>query len=264
MTQLSFDHAVNKLAAAGCDSPRREARMLAEKARESGEDFEALLQRRLAREPMAQIMGIKGFWSLDFLVNSHTLTPRPESETLIEAALAQIPDRQAPLRILDLGTGSGCLLLTLLHELPNATGSGVDADAQALRVAEDNAGRLNMQRRATFVQGNWAQGITGTFDIVISNPPYIARSDIAALMPEVRDYEPHLALDGGADGLDAYREITAALPRLLKRNGIAGFELGAGQAQAVRTLAEAQGLIHRETCRDLAGIERTLIFTTST
>lgn len=283
-----LENAIAQLTAAGCDSPRREAQMLWEHVLSEGGNsppadapptlarlvllgwessseclarFEQLLARRLAREPMSQILGHKPFWSLDFFVNKHTLTPRPDSETVVEAALSLVSDKNSPLRLLDLGTGSGCLLLSLLHELPFATGIGIDASAEALKVATHNATHLQLSHRAEFRQAHWAQGLNETFDMVISNPPYIPLADLASLMPEVRDFEPHSALFAGADGLDDYREILADMPRLLNKNGHAVLELGIHQAEAVQAIGESHGLTFISTQSDLNGIERAIIFT---
>ena len=227
------------------------------------EAFEVLVQRRISREPLSHILAHQPFWSLDFYVNMHSLTPRADSETLIEAALAYFPDAEAPRKILDLGTGSGCLLCTLLHEWPHATGLAIDASSAALDVAMKNIQTLGLSERATLQTGNWAEGIEEQFDVVISNPPYIKQADIATLMPEVRDYEPHSALDGGEDGLNDYRAILADAPRLLAPHGIVICELGAGQAGDVQAIGEAAGLRHHETRNDLGGIARAISFTHS-
>ncbi len=226
--------------------------------------FTELVERRAAREPLSQILGHREFWSLDFEVSSSVLDPRPDSEILIEAVLAHARALAAPdgrnLSILDLGTGSGCLLLTLLHELPGTAGMGVDLSAEALAVARSNAARLGLASRADFAEGDWTSAVSGTFDIIVSNPPYIRRADIAGLAPEVRDHEPHLALDGGSDGLDAYRRIIPALAPLFGnragRPGLAAFEVGQGQARDVSNLLSKNGFSNVTTNRDLAGIER--------
>ncbi len=277
-----LQEAAARLAAAGIENPRLEARLLWEAAEGAsgharGSEapgleaaFQMLLQRRCKREPLSQIVGKRAFWSLDFYVNIHTLTPRPDSETVVEAALAHLPkhlpekqptEPQHPLRLLDLGTGTGCLLLSLLHELPHATGLGIDRSPEALAVAKRNAETLALAAKAEFRIGNWAEGIIERFDMVVSNPPYIPEGDISALMPEVREWEPHLALSGGFDGLDAYRHLTAALPCLLKPKAHAVFEIGIGQAADVVSLGEKAGLTHVETRKDLSGIERAIVFT---
>jgi release factor glutamine methyltransferase len=218
--------------------------------------FEALIARRLAHEPLALILGRREFWSLEFQVSAATLIPRPDSETVIEAALAHRADR--PRRILDLGTGTGCLLLALLHEIPSAFGIGIDLGVDAALLARGNAERLGLADRAAFMVGNWSAAVGGDFDLVVSNPPYIRAADIAGLMPDVALYEPRRALDGGADGLDAYRVILRDLPGLLAPDGIAVLELGVGQADAVGALARLAGFqvsLHL----DLSGINRVIV-----
>jgi release factor glutamine methyltransferase len=322
-----LDRAVARLHAAGIESPRREARLLLEHAtgiaatalvafperpiEPSAEAaVAAAVARRMAHEPLSRILGRREFWSLDFRVTPDTLDPRPDSETLIEAALDRIPDRDAPLELLDLGTGTGCLLLALLSELPNAWGVGIDRSAAALRVAAGNAATLSprlfpsslrrrgstwddrneqpgqntsgptwipacagMTRkragmteeaamgtaRACFVCGDWAESVRGGFDVIVSNPPYIASATIATLAPEVRLHDPITALDGGADGFSAYRRLAPEIARLLLPGGIAVLELGRGQADKVATLLAAAGLAVVEIRADLAGIPRAIV-----
>lgn len=219
------------------------------------EAVDALVQRREAREPVSHIIGRRHFWTLDLAVSPDVLTPRPETELLVEFALKTLaPER--PARVLDLGVGSGAILLAVLNERPYATGVGVDRSAAALAMAAANAEALKLSGRVELREGDWAEGLTETFDIVLSNPPYIASNDIDGLAPEVARYEPRLALDGGADGLDGYRAIMASLARLLKPGGVFAFEVGQGQADAVAALAEAQGLFTTPALRDLAGIPR--------
>jgi release factor glutamine methyltransferase len=223
--------------------------------------IDALGERRLRHEPVARIFGIKEFWSLSLQVGPAVLVPRPETETVIEAALdAAVRDglRMEKLRILDIGTGSGALLLALLSELPNAVGIGSDISAAALEVARANAERSGLAGRATFVACDIAAGLQGPFDLIVSNPPYVARGDIASLAPEVRDYDPALALDGGTDGLDGYRAIAADARRLLAPGGKLIVELGAGQEPAVRVLFTKAGLTAAAARDDLAGIPRAL------
>jgi release factor glutamine methyltransferase len=217
-----------------------------------------LLDRRVAHEPLALILGHREFWSLEFRVSGDTLIPRPESETLIEAALAAFAHRPAPDRVLDLGTGTGCLLLACLSEFPTAFGIGVDRSAAAVTLAARNAADLGMARQAAFVCADWAVPLRGRFDLVLSNPPYIATCDLVGLMPEVARYEPRSALDGGPDGLAAYQSLLPELPRLLNPEGVAILELGAGQARTVTELAGCAGLAS-ELRQDLAGLPRVIV-----
>ncbi len=276
-------YGANVLRAAGIDNPRLEARLLlayalgvpvaallrhphalndphalADPTPTDCATYDALLARRADHEPLAYITGRREFWSLDFTVSPATLIPRPASESLIEAALAAFALRRPPGRILDLGTGSGCLLLAALHEFPGAFGIGVDRSPDAVRLAAANAAALDVAERATFLCGDWTDPLAARFDLVLCNPPYIPTSDINALMPEVARHEPNGALDGGADGLAAYRRIIPALPALVRPHGIAVLEVGVGQSQAVATLAEAAGLA-ATTRPDLAGIARVVV-----
>jgi release factor glutamine methyltransferase len=269
--------AAARLAAAGVEGAVREARLLLQAsagipiatqiafpectlAADAAARFQQLLTRRARREPMAHILGQREFWSLAFRVTADTLDPRPDSETLVQAVLDQVPDRSVALRLVDFGTGTGCLLLALLHELPNARGLGVDVSAAALAVATENAGALGLSSRASFRCGNWDERLEGGFDIVVSNPPYIPTGDIAALQPEVASFEPRLALDGGPDGLDAYRRLGPATVRQLAPGGLAAFEVGLGQGDSVHGIMAAAGLRHIATARDLAAIERCVLF----
>jgi release factor glutamine methyltransferase len=220
----------------------------------------ALATRRLEREPVARILGVKEFWGLPLRLNDATLVPRPESETVIEAALAVIDSagpRNRALRIADLGTGSGALLIALLTELPSAVGIGTDVSSKALAAARGNAGRLGIAARTEFAICDFGAALTGSFDLVVSNPPYIASADIDTLSPEVR-HDPRPALDGGADGLDCYRTIAGQAPGLLKPNGDLVVELGIGQEPAVATLFRAAGLAPLPARPDLSGIPRAL------
>ena len=218
-----------------------------------------LVRRRRAREPLAYILGEKEFWSLRFEVAPAVLIPRPETETVVEAVLAQVCDRDQPFRLLDLGTGSGCLLLALLSELPRATGLGVDDSAAALAIARRNAERLGLGARAEFRPGRWGAGLRERFDVIVSNPPYVAELDWEALQPEIRQFEPRAALVAGADGLAAYRALAPDCARLLAPGGVCALEIGLNQGDAVAALLAAQGLVVVERRRDLAGIERCVI-----
>jgi release factor glutamine methyltransferase len=223
--------------------------------------LDRLIARRLKHEPFSRLKGTREFWSLDFALSPETLDPRPDSETLIDAALAHLLDRRAPLRLLDFGTGTGCLLLALLSELPNATGLGIDILPGAVETARRNALALRLGARARFSLGDWDRGIEGEADVILANPPYIPSQEIPSLAPEVAAYEPRGALDGGPDGLDAYRALAPATRRLLTRGGLACIEIGAGQAVPVAELLRKSGLMINEIRRDLSGIERCLVAT---
>ncbi|MCZ6604315.1 MAG: peptide chain release factor N(5)-glutamine methyltransferase [Alphaproteobacteria bacterium] len=218
-----------------------------------------VLARRERREPLAQIFGHKEFWSLSFAVSRDVLTPRPESETVVETVQRLVRPKSG-LRILDLGTGSGCLLLSLLTQMPESTGVGIDVDRRAIDIARRNARDLGLASRAAFCVGDWAASLDHGFDVVVSNPPYIETEQIARLMPEVGLYEPIRALDGGRDGLQAYRSIIPELWRLLGPAGVAAIEIGAGQADAVAAIATQEKLASLAIVEDLAGIERCLAF----
>ena len=219
-----------------------------------------LSARRLAREPVARIRGEKEFWGLPFKVNSETLLPRPETETVVEAALTALDHRKLrALRIVDLGTGSGALLLALLCELPRACGIGTDISVAALHCARDNAVALGLSARASFVACDYGAAVGAPADLLVSNPPYVARADIAALQAEVRDFDPRRALDGGPDGLDGYRAIASHARRLLAPEGILVVELGQGQHAAVTAIFAATGLEGAAPRYDLSGIARALI-----
>ncbi len=268
----ALDGAVARLREAGVEQPRFEARCLAahllgkpavalldRATRIDGVAFAALVERRAGREPMAFITGRQGFWTLDLAVSPATLIPRADSETLIEASLAALPDRARVGGVLDLGTGTGCLLLAALSEFPRAFGLGVDVSPDAAKLARHNAERSGLTDRASFAAGDWAACVAGRFDLVLCNPPYIEAADLAGLMPEVIRHEPRRALDGGRSGLDAYAALLPELPRLLAPDGVAVFELGAGQAGPVAALAKAAGFAQITSYPDLAGIERALV-----
>lgn len=266
-----------RLAAAGIDEPRHEARLLLAEAAElsveriigwpealasqrARDRFAVMVERRCRREPMSHILGRREFWSQSFRVSADTLTPRPDSEAVIEGVLDAIADRSAPLRLLDLGTGTGCLLLTLLRELPRATGLGIDVSAAAIAIAEANAREMRLEQRAQFLRADWGDRLDDRFDVVVSNPPYIVSAELAWLAPEVSRWEPRVALDGGADGLDAYRRLAPVVNHVLAPGGIVAIEVGAGMAEAVETLFLAQDLDARGRWRDLGGRDRVVIF----
>lgn len=218
-------------------------------------EIDKLISRRANREPVARILGSREFWGLLFGLNEDTLEPRPDSETLIETALKRTSHTK-PKRLLDLGTGTGCLLLALLHEWRGSTGLGVDKSQQAVDQATQNAKTLKLDERASFQTGNWLDQINDSFDLIISNPPYITTHDMKSLQPEVRDFDPATALEGGEDGLTPYRKIIPQLPKYLNENGLVLFEVGEGQAHTVSELMKKAGLKDVLTTRDLGGINR--------
>lgn len=225
----------------------------------------AMIDRRRQGEPVARIVGEKEFWSLSFLLSPATMVPRPDTETLVSTAvdtLAGSGRAGDSLRILDLGTGSGCILLAALSELPGAFGIGVDRDEEAVATATKNAERLGLSGRARFVAGDWAAAIRGPFDVILANPPYVEEEALPALPTEVIGYDPRLALAGGADGIDPYRAIVPDLPRLLAKTGFAVFEFGPRQGGPIAEIAVSTGM-KTDIRRDLAGRERCALLTLS-
>jgi release factor glutamine methyltransferase len=269
-----LDKGVSHLKKAGIERARAEARILLAYALGVSQEeliaesvtpnpqsmmrFEALLSRRMAREPMAYIIGYREFWSLPFAVGPGVLVPRPESETLIEEALKSFPERNAPLDVLDLGVGSGCLLLSFLHERPQANGIGVDASREALSFAGENTYELGLSQRVALQHGSWTDEVSDVFDVIFSNPPYIAVGEIAGLEPEIC-YEPIAALSGGSDGFDAYRQLAPILGPRLKPGGRIFLEIGIGQAERISAVFAAAGLATVHLANDLAGIPRCLV-----
>lgn len=220
----------------------------------------ASVERRLAGEPVARIIGRQEFWGLELEIGSDVLVPRPDTETLVEAVLARLDSegrRGEPLKLLDIGTGSGAILLALLAELPTAIGTATDCAVGALMIARDNARRLGLAHRARFVASNWATAMGGRFDFVLANPPYVESGVIATLQIEVREFDPRIALDGGADGLDSYRAILSDLDRLLAKRGRCFFEIGFGQAGLLTELAGNCGFSTR-LHHDIGGIARVM------
>ena len=214
-------------------------------------------ERRLKGEPLSRIKGVREFWSLLFSLNEHTLDPRPESETLVEAALKWVKSQKdKPWRVLDLGTGSGCLLISLLHELRNATGVGVDLSQEALKMAKENAQKNAVLDRTTFLQSSWCEKVTGQYDIIVSNPPYIPLIDKPTLQVEVREFDPPLALFGGDDGLEVYRIIAREITRVLAPKGRVFLEIGYGQRKSIENIFEPQDFKICSVTQDLAGIDR--------
>jgi release factor glutamine methyltransferase len=268
--------AANRLAAAGLEDAADEARRLLEHAstlsraglmtamaepmpEDEAARLDAALARRANREPLSHIFGSVGFWTLDLKVTRDVLTPRADTETVVEAALSAVTDRGAPLRVLDIATGSGAIALALLSELANARAVATDLSAAALAVARANAAANRLSDRITFTETSWADGIEGPFDLLVSNPPYIASAVIETLDPEVRDHEPRLALDGGADGLAPYPHLFAEARRLLTPGGTAVFEIGHDQGEAALDLAREAGFRAASLKRDLGGRDRAVL-----
>lgn len=248
--------AAARLAAAGVDDPMREVRILEREAPDAP-TFEAFIARREKREPVAYILGRKEFWSLDFGVSPAVLIPRPDSETLVETALKELK-QTSPQRILDLGTGSGCLLIALLTEYPSATGVGIDISPAALAVATRNATR-HAPGRAHFIEADFANPPAERFDLIVSNPPYIADAEIARLDPDVRDHEPHLALAAGPRGLDQIARLAPTLRDALKPTGLALVEIGHDQGESAAETLRQAGLVVARVVKDLGGNDRVLV-----
>jgi release factor glutamine methyltransferase len=269
----AWTHAKKTLEAAGLAGPVIDARLLVEAAADAtrtdivtdpyrplSDEQETLLRdylaRRVRREPVSHILGRKGFWKIMLNVNRNVLTPRPDTEVIVDEVLKATAERQA-FSILDLGVGSGAILLAILAERPAAKGLGVDVSEEALAVARDNAAHLGLAGRVALLRGDWADGLSdANFDVVVSNPPYIAAEVIETLEPEVREWEPRLALDGGADGLDAYRRLAPEILRVLKPGGLFAVEIGYDQKDAVEALFRQAGATEVRTIKDLADRHR--------
>lgn len=274
---MAVDAATARLRGAGVDDARRDARLLLamaaditpaqvlaypDRALAAGQlcRAETLITRRVRREPVSRIAGQREFWGLEFAIDRHVLDPRPDSETLIQAVLDSLAEqREAPLSILDLGTGSGCLLLALLSELPNARGLGTDISTDALAIARHNATHLGLAERASFAHTCWAEGLEAGWQVIVSNPPYIVDAEIDHLGPEVADFDPRPALSGGKDGLAAYRVLLPAAACILASRGLIGVEIGIGQGDAVEALIGASKLHPVSRWRDLSGVERCIV-----
>ncbi|PIC01212.1 peptide chain release factor N(5)-glutamine methyltransferase [Caulobacter sp. X] len=276
MTQTlvkAWTAAKDRLKDAGIDQPSIDARLMLEVAAgvtrteivtdpyreltaEQSAMLEEFLTRRARREPVSHIIGRKGFWKILLQVNKNVLTPRPETEVIVDEVLKAFPESM-PFSMLDLGVGSGTILLAVLAERPAAKGLGVDASNEALAVARDNAANLDLNNRAALMHGDWTAGLAdASFDLVVSNPPYIPSAVIETLEPEVRDHEPRLALDGGADGLDAYRLLAPEILRVLKPGGMFAVEIGYDQSKAVEALFRAAGAQQVRTIKDLSTHDR--------
>lgn len=268
----ALDDAARTLDAVGIEAPRGDARLLLAHAAgvtltalttdpgraltpDAASRFAGLVRRRRAREPVSHLLGKREFWSRDFIVGPAVLDPRPDSETLIEAALEFLPAGSAA-GVLDLGVGSGCLLLTLLAERPRARGLGVDLSPAAIEVARQNAARLGVADRASFCVGDWGAAVGGRFELILCNPPYIASGALATLAPEIALHEPRLALDGGPDGYAAYRAIAGQTARLLAPGGIMLVEAGLGQLADIIDIFSTEGCRLVAQTRDLGGVAR--------
>ena len=273
----ALEAANKKLSAAGVENPKFDSKLLLchsadldpvtlivnpdrELSAEILQFFEALIERRAMREPVSHLIGEREFWSLRFAVSSDVLDPRPASETLIQAALKYIEDTQKEFSVLDLGTGSGCLLISMLSECPVARGVGIDSSEAALKVARRNAGKHSVESRSQFKFSSWGKNLSGSFDLILCNPPYIAESEWGLLEPEVVIYEPQVALLAGEDGLSAFCQLAPDVYRLLNLDGIAVLECGFGQVASLIEIFSGAGLKHLETLSDLGGIERCCVF----
>ncbi|MDR6623993.1 peptide chain release factor N(5)-glutamine methyltransferase [Caulobacter segnis] len=276
MTQTlvkAWTAAKDRLKDAGIDQPSIDARLMLEVAAgvtrteivtdpyreltaEQAAMLDEFLARRARREPVSHIIGRKGFWKILLQVNKNVLTPRPETEVIVDEVLKAFPEAM-PFSMLDLGVGSGTILLAVLAERPAAKGLGVDASSEALAVARDNAANLDLNNRAALMHGDWTAGLAdASFDLVVSNPPYIPSAVIETLEPEVRDHEPRLALDGGEDGLEAYRLLAPEILRVLKPGGMFAVEIGYDQSKAVEALFKAAGAQGVRTVKDLSTHDR--------
>lgn len=268
--------ATARLAAARIAAPRRQARRLLAAALDLSpaellarserpllpgevERSRAMLARMAAGEPLSRILGRREFWGLEFALSAATLDPRPESETVVAAVRERLPGQGDGCRFLDLGAGTGCLLLALLAEFPQALGVGLDIAEEAARTARRNARALGFAGRALFLVGDWGRALRGRFEAIVANPPYIASAALAELPREVALHDPRRALDGGADGLAAYCALAPDLPELLAPTGLFACEIGVDQAAGVAAILAAQGLESEAPVRDLAGIERVLV-----
>ncbi len=277
MLKTAWKNASGRLRSAGINTPLLDARVLLQNVLnikyedllisasriltdEEAKKYENLISRRLKREPVAKIIEQKEFWGSKFKTNFDTLDPRPETETIIEAILKNYKDKNRNLKILDLGTGSGCIIISLLKEYPNATGLAVDVSLSALQVARENSENIGVSDRLDIVQSNWFDAVNDKFDIIVSNPPYIKNDFINHLQAEVSLFEPKIALEGGEDGLDAYRKIISEVENHLAIHGKCYFEIGKWQEEQVAEIITKNGFKIIEVWEDLAGIPRVISF----
>ena len=267
--------AVEELTAVGIEAPRLEARMLLGSVMQISPSqfivnpeikcsnkhkfqYLALVERRKQHEPVSHLTGFREFWSLNYQVTSSVLDPRPDSETLVSEALKRFPEKEAPLRVLDIGVGSGCLLLSFLSERPNAIGMGVDISPAALLVAYQNTERFGLTNRTKFKQSDWLRGVTGEYDVIFCNPPYISSEEFKLLSEDIRNFEPREALLAGESGLEAYKDILPYICNSLSKDGEAFFEIGISQAKRVTEISIANGLIVCGLVADISGTPRCL------
>lgn len=274
-----FTDIVNQLVEAGIDNPRLETRLILAHIKQCAaseiysdinldetqqKQLKVVLNRRLNHEPLDKILGTRSFFKYDFAVNADVLSPRPDTETLVESVLETYPDRNQALNFLDLGTGSGCIIESLLAEYPNANGLAVDISAKALSVAQQNAENLGLVKRLNFLQADWfasdfVQKINRKFEVIVTNPPYIPTADITKLDKEVKNFDPLMALDGGADGFSSYRRLAEVVPQLLTDGGYVFIEAGIGQAEKIAQIFTTGGLRLQAIKTDLSGIQRCVI-----
>jgi release factor glutamine methyltransferase len=279
-TRAALTSAIDALRAAGIETPELDARRIVAYLAGTGEaalfgseaadrqisraSLRQAIERRIAGTPVSRLIGRRGFWTLDLAIDPSVLDPRPDTETLVDAILGHLRlagRASEKLRILDLGTGSGAIILALLSELPRAEGIGLDLSPQALRIAQENARSSGLSDRFAVVEADFGAYAGGAFDVIVANPPYIPTSDLAGLPPEVRDHDPRLALDGGPDGLAAFRVLAAKVPNWLGVSGLFAAEIGLGQAQSVTNLFEARGMKRQAMRLDLGDRPRALLFT---
>ena len=223
------------------------------------DNYTKIIARRCKREPVSRILGTRGFWNLTLKINLSSLDPRPDSEILTESILKTFPDKAANLKFIDFGTGTGCLLLSALNEFPNSSGVGVDISKECIKLARENAALNGLSRRALFIESDWGREVTDKFDIIIANPPYIQSDAISSLDPEVKNFDPHIALNGGQDGLSCYRKLAPQFVEVLKKRGLVFLEIGYNQRESVSNIMEGSGLKCHQINQDLGNRDRCLV-----
>lgn len=223
------------------------------------DNYTKIIERRCKREPVSRIIGTRGFWNLTLKINLSSLDPRPDSEILVDSILRNFPDKAANLKFIDFGTGTGCLLLSALNEFPNSSGVGVDISKECITLAKENAALNGLSQRALFIESDWGREVTDKFDVIIANPPYIQSGTISTLDPEVKDFDPHIALNGGQDGLSCYRKLAPQFVETLKKGGLVFLEIGYNQRESVSKIMEHSGLKCLYINQDLGNRDRCLI-----